>query len=677
MKNLSILKKILIVFTFVGLTSLIIEGLLLNNIFETDIENIVDATFHENIKTKKKEIENYLELSVKRIELMSRSISVQNLFETLEKYHNKKNLKKNEKFPVNTKEYRKITEIYLEYFLDYIEINNYNDIFFICRDHGHVMFTAKHEDDFGTNLFSGKYKKSQLANLWKKVLKTEETVIIDYKFYKPSNEEAFFIGTPIYKNNELIGVFALQMSEKKLENIINKKNSIYKTSEVYVVGKSSDGKFRLKINRIIKKGKIGDEKKDKYIKKCINNKDNGNYIKIGSTGEKEYVYFYPLEIKNLNWAIFYTTSVDEVMKNVYLGRKIIIIIIVIMVLMIIVSAFFLAKSISNPIGRIVDSIEKMSNKNLDFEIYEKRGDEIGKLYKSINNVNKNFLEIITKILKISKSVSSSSKQLSFVSREVSERASEQASSTEEISSSMEEMLATINSNTKNAIETNEISKKAASKTKKTGEIFNETIKSVSDINEGILIIKDIASQINLLSLNASIEAARVGTSGRSFGVVADEIRKLAEKTNKASAKIEKLSNLGQKNSEITNENLKNLIPEIIKSAKLVNNITFASKEQSNGAEAINNSVQQLTEITNENSASAEEMSASAEDLSMQVENLKLTVSDFKIGKENVYEKERKKKIEIQEKTNYEEGENEYGFKIKLNKEKLDDEYEKF
>ncbi|OQX97958.1 MAG: hypothetical protein B6I24_06965, partial [Bacteroidetes bacterium 4572_128] len=116
------------------------------------------------------------------------------------------------------------------------------------------------------------------------------------------------------------------------------------------------------------------------------------------------------------------------------------------------------KSISNPIGRIVDSIEKMSNKNLDFEIYEKRGDEIGKLYKSINNVNKNFLEIITKILKISKSVSSSSKQLSFVSREVSERASEQASSTEEISSSMEEMLATINSNTKNAIETNEISK---------------------------------------------------------------------------------------------------------------------------------------------------------------------------------------------------------------------------
>ncbi|OQX97435.1 MAG: hypothetical protein B6I24_08815, partial [Bacteroidetes bacterium 4572_128] len=210
-----------------------------------------------------------------------------------------------------------------------------------------------------------------------------------------------------------------------------------------------------------------------------------------------------------------------------------------------------------------------------------------------------------------------------------------------------------------------------------GEIFNETIKSVSDINEGILIIKDIASQINLLSLNASIEAARVGSYGRSFGVVADEIRKLAEKTNKASAKIEKLSNLGQKNSEITNENLKNLIPEIIKSAKLVNNITFASKEQSNGAEAINNSVQQLTEITNENSASAEEMSASAEDLSMQVENLKLTVSDFKIGKENVYEKERKKKIEIQEKTNYEEGENEYGFKIKLNKEKLDDEYEKF
>ncbi len=677
MKNLSILKKILIVFSFVGLTSLIIQGLLLNNIFETDIENIVDETFKESIKTKKKEIENYFEFSIKKIELMSSSMGVQNLFERLEKYHDNKKLKKYENFPVNSKEYNKITGIYSEYFSDYIEINNYHDIFFICKEHGHLMFSAKHEDDFGTNLSSGKYKKSQLAKLWKKVLKTEETVIIDYKFYKPSNEEAFFIGTPIYKNNELIGVFALQMSEKKLENIINKKNSIYKTSEAYVVGKSFDGKFKLKTNRIIKKGKIGDKKKDKYIKKCINTQEDGSYIKVGSTGEKEYVYFSPLEIKNLNWAIFYTTSVDEVMQNVYLGRKIIIIITFIMIIMIIVSAFFLAKSISKPIGNVVYSMEKMSHKNLDFESYEERGDEIGKLYKSINSVNKNFLEIITKILKISKSVSSSSKQLSIVSHEVSERASEQASSTEEISSSMEEMLATINSNTKNAIETNEISKKAASKTKKTGEIFNETIKSVSDINEGILIIKDIASQINLLSLNASIEAARVGTSGRSFGVVADEIRKLAEKTNKASAKIEKLSNLGQKNSEITNENLKNLIPEIIKSAKLVNNITFASKEQSNGAEAINNSVQQLTEITNENSASAEEMSASAEELSIQVENLKLTVSDFKTGKENIYEKEINKKIVIQEKTDYEGSKDLSGFKIKLNKEKLDDEYEKF
>jgi len=134
-----------------------------------------------------------------------------------------------------------------------------------------------------------------------------------------------------------------------------------------------------------------------------------------------------------------------------------------------------------------------------------------------------------------------------------------------------------------------------------------------------------------LSINAAIEAARAGEAGKGFAVVSNEIRKLADKTKTASDKITKLSKNGQDISRIAGKALEKVIPEIIKSAELVNNIVSASREQQSGVEMINTSIQQLTETTNENSASAEEMSASAEELSAQAEQLKELISIFKIG----------------------------------------------
>ncbi len=676
MKNLSILKKILIIFIAVGLISIVVEGLILSNILKTNVNENAHKIFSENIKFKKRKIQEYFEISEKKIKAMSEFFTVKDLFGILTKYHEKIGANKSSDFPVKSDEYMKLTDKYSEYFLNYTKTNNYYDLFFICEKHGHVMFSVAKEEDLGTNLSFGKYKDSHLANVWRRVIEEKKTVITDYKFYEISGDQASFVGTPVYENNELIGVLVLQISKKILNNIVNETNSIYKTSETYIIGKDKNEKFSLKTNRIIKKGKIGDEKKGEFIEKCITNRAQGNGVKIGSTGLKEYIYYSPLEIEGLKWGIFNTINVDEVTEPINSAEKTIIIITIIAILIIIISAYLLAKSISDPIKNVVNSMKKMSKKDLDIEIYEERKDEIGELYQSINEVNKNFKEIISNINRISISVSSASKQLSVVSQEVSERASEQASSTEEISSSMEEMLATINSNTENAFKTNNISKNTAKETKESGKIFKETMQSVSDISKGILIIKEIAFQIDLLSLNASVEAARAGSLGKSFGVVAYEIRKLAEKTKKASAKIEELSDLGQKNSEITSEKLKKLIPEIIKSAELVDNITLSSKEQSSGAETINNSVQQLTEITNENSASAEEMSASAEELLAQVKQLRNTVRGFKIG-EDFNEKNEIKNYEEDNRNTKKEELSENGFRIKLDDKKLDDEYESF
>ncbi len=681
MKNISIFKKILIVFVTVGLTTIVADSLIADYIFRTTITENTDKQFKNDTKRKKHEIEKYFEQTEKKIQTMSRFFAVENLFEILENYHQETGTNENDDYPVQTEKYENLTKKHFDYFSEYILENDYYDIFFICAKHGHVMFTVTNENDFGANLSTGKYKNTHLAELWKKVITEKQTIITDYQSYAPSNgEQTSFVGTPVYKNDKLIGVLALQFSGKKINEIVVDKDKLYKSAGTYIVGKSEDGNFRLKSDRTVKSGKIGDKKTDDIIVKCIDQNETGKDEKIGSNENKEYSYYTPLKIKGLHWGLFTTVSVDEVLAPIYYEKKAMLTISIIAILFIIISAYLLSKSISKPIEKVVKAMKKISNKQIDFQITEKRNDEVGELYSSINEINTNFREIILNINDTATAVSDASNQLSSASQDISSRANEQAATTEEVATSMEEMLAMINSNSQNAEMTGKSSTKSANEMKQSNEIFVQTIKSVSEISKKISIITEIANKTDILSINASIEAARAGEAGEGFAVVAYEIRKLADKTKKASDEIRKLSKKGQKISKIAGKKLKNTIPEIIKSAELVNNIVSAGKEQQSGVENINISVQQLTEITNENSASAEEMSASAEELSAQAEQLKELISVFKIGN---FENE-KADINLlnQQETNSLQTTghrgNEHGFKLNLSKnDNLDRDYEKY
>jgi methyl-accepting chemotaxis protein len=328
-------------------------------------------------------------------------------------------------------------------------------------------------------------------------------------------------------------------------------------------------------------------------------------------------------IQTVNNDELYSELNELLYKNIILALLQIIILSVLLII-------FINKQIFNPLNNIVTALRKISENQIDFQITETRNDEIGQVYSSVNEINTNFKKILLNIRDTATAVSEASNQLNFASQEISQRANEQAATTEEIASSMEQMLATINSNTRNAEITGQSSERSANEIKQSNEIFTKLIKSVSEISAKISIVSDISFQTNILSLNASIEAARAGSAGKGFAVVAEEVSKLAEKSKTASVEITKLSKSGQDISKTAGEKLSNTIPEIIKSAELVKDIVSASREQLSGVEKINTSIQQLTEITNKNSASAEEMSASAEELSAQAEQLKELISIFKI-----------------------------------------------
>ncbi len=227
-------------------------------------------------------------------------------------------------------------------------------------------------------------------------------------------------------------------------------------------------------------------------------------------------------------------------------------------------------------------------------------------------------------------VASGSQQMSSVSQEISQGATEQAASAEEVSSSMEEMVSNIKQNADNAQQTEKIALKAAQDAKEGGKAVTETVVAMKEIAARISIIEEIARQTNLLALNAAIEAARAGEHGKGFAVVATEVRKLAERSQTAAGEIGKLSGSSVEVAEKAGEMLNMIVPDIQRTADLVQEINAASNEQNTGAEQINKAIQQLDQVIQQNASATEEMASTSEELSGQAERLQDTIAFFKV-----------------------------------------------
>lgn len=315
-------------------------------------------------------------------------------------------------------------------------------------------------------------------------------------------------------------------------------------------------------------------------------------------------------------------------------RNIILTTILIFVLAVLTNFFFLT-TIMRPFSKLVNVVQTIASGNLTTQIAVDRKDEIGKMAFAIKSIVDVFKDVVVNIKKSSDQVYSASQELKSTSEQISSGANGQAATSEEISSTMEELSATIQLNAQNADEAEKIAKLTNDGMSKANSISQKSLSSVLDISKKITIINEIASQTNLLALNAAVEAARAGSHGLGFAVVAAEVRKLSEKSRVAADEILKLSEECVHYTQHSVAQLDELLPKVESSTRFIQEISTASREQYAGSEQINVSMQHLTNVTQENAASAEEMAGNSESLSVQAKGLNELVSFFEVDEDSI------------------------------------------
>lgn len=293
--------------------------------------------------------------------------------------------------------------------------------------------------------------------------------------------------------------------------------------------------------------------------------------------------------------------------------------------------------LKNNINNLITTLNEITHKTQliakgDLTVSLSKRSEKDELILAISSMVLKLNEIVGEITEAAENVASGSSEISFTATQIAQGASEQAASSEEVSSSIEEMASTIMQNSDNAQETEKIATSSASSISDVSQSAQDSLTAIRQIATKIRVINDIAEKTDLLAINAAIEAARAGEHGKGFAVVAAEVRKLAEISQKAATEINELSSSSLRVTEESTSLMLKIIPDIQRTARLVQEIAAASNEQSLGAEQIAKAVDQFSQVTQQNSAAAEEMSSSSEELASQAELLKDTIAFFNTGK---------------------------------------------
>lgn len=598
----SIGTKLIIMFLAVSIIPIAIIGILSNNSARKALEASAFSQLESVGHLKADQIVAFLERKIRDIDILSKEPLTLEAFDKLNEYEANDVIgtTSESSLTITSDIYNKIFDDIDPFFREFIKAYNFYDMVIIDADHGHILYTVMKENDFGTNLKTGQYRESSLGNLWREIVGTQKHHVTDFAYYGPSDGNAFFIGYPVFdNNNKFIGVIAAQISIQKINDIMQENIGLGETGETYLVGEDylmrSDSRFDTESSILKKKVETESVK--------LGLQDNiGTHIINDYGGDIVLSYYQHLGLNEIigsdfEWVIIAEIHKSEAFTSIVDLRNQILIIGLVIAIIVAIIAFMFSRIISSPLIRLTGVASSMAIGDLSKEIEVKSNDEIGELANSFSILKDSISEkakqaeeiasgnLVVEVTPLSENdtmgiafssmivnlrdqiekitegvnvLSSSSSEIMAMVSQLASGSAETATSVSETTSTVEEVKQTIELSNQKATEVSESAQKISLISQDGKVSIHETIEGMNKIKEqmesiaSIVIqlseksniigeiaatVNDLSEQSNLLAVNASIEAAKAGEQGKGFTVVAQEIKNLAERSKESTVQI--------------------------------------------------------------------------------------------------------------------------------------------
>ncbi|WP_415884372.1 methyl-accepting chemotaxis protein [Neptuniibacter sp. QD34_54] len=565
------------------------------------------------------------------------------------------------------------------FFAKYINAYGYYDLFLI-NPAGTVFYTVTREADYGTNLLSGPYRDSGLANAFRNARDENKFVLEDFAPYAPSaNAPASFIAYPIQQNGQFAGVIALQLSIEKIGSIMQERDGMGETGESYLVGSDkrmrSDSFLDPEGHSVIASfaGTVAKNGIDSVsVRQALNNNEGVTEL-IDYNGNPVLSAYTSVKVGGLTWALISEIDVAEALESVSGLKMTVLVTVLISMVIVIAVAYVFSRSITRPLGGEPHEMKQVADTiaSGDLTLAIDANQQHGSAYSSMAVMADNLRKMVADMISISEQMARSSEETSVITTQTHTNTELQQNELTKISAAMVQMVATVQEVASNAQNVSDATSNASREVVAAQKGIEQTMQSVAELsyevdqsNQAILnleeysaqidsilaVIVSIAEQTNLLALNAAIEAARAGDHGRGFAVVADEVRSLAQRTQDSTRDIESIitqlkegtrrasesMNVSIKKTQLSLQSTKEMNDVIIsigagaeRISEMMLQIASATEQQSCVADEIGENVNYIHQLAIENATGVGETAQATQHLSQSAGNLHQLIAQFK------------------------------------------------
>ena len=551
----------------------------------------------------------------------------------------------------------------------------YYDVF-LFDTQGDLVYSVFKETDFATNLLNGPYADSNFGDVVGKALAGPKGSVFteDFRSYEPSyGAPASFIGSPVFFEGEKVGCAVFQMPVDRINEIVLSDAGLGETGRSYFVGR--DGLLRSNSRgEAFASALLSAQVADGHAVLAAFDGESGFAEGIALDGSRAILSYAPVKIDGLDWAVVAEMPLDEVTAAAHsLGVRMLawgaVLAVVFGGL-----AWFLSRALVKPIHDLTARLKDIAEGDADLtqKVNEDRTDEVGELGRWFNVFVSRIHDTVAQATTVSNEVLTTARDIATTTDNMAKGLEEQRHQTTQVAAGVEEMSATVLEVARRSAEASDAANAAGDQAGAGGGVVKRTVTTIGaiadvvndsagavgqlgrraeEIGQVINVINDIADQTNLLALNAAIEAARAGEHGRGFAVVADEVRKLAERTthateevsqsikaiqNETGSAVERMNQgtgrvqEGVQCAEEAGVSLDSIVRSSQEVAEVIRGIAAATEQQSQAADDMSRSVESITQVTRTSAAGATQMAGSADGLRERSERLSTLLSAFKV-----------------------------------------------